>query len=122
MIIYRVQDSEGRGPWRPGFSDKWVEDRDDYGALPPWPIEFPGLHAELTASLVMGKHVGCGCVSLEQLRRWFRPTEIRTLKRYGYHAVQMQVSRILAASDSQCVFERMVPLRDGIEAVELYPN
>lgn len=34
--IYRVQDAEGRGPWRPGFSKYWVCDRDDHDVLIPW--------------------------------------------------------------------------------------
>lgn len=28
--IYRVQDADGRGPFKPGFSRKWVIDRDDH--------------------------------------------------------------------------------------------
>ena len=38
--IYRVQDAQGRGPWKPGFSHRWVEDRPDHYNLPPWFVEF----------------------------------------------------------------------------------
>jgi len=40
LFVYRVQDKEGRGPWRPGFSQIWVETRLDHMFLPPWYVEF----------------------------------------------------------------------------------
>lgn len=65
-------------------------------------------------------HMGCGCRTLEQLRRWFSPSEYAKLVGYGYRAVKMQAGRILAESEIQCVFERAKPLREDIEPVELY--
>lgn len=116
--VYRVQDKHGRGPWKPGFSDRWVEDRPDeeYAALMPWPVQFPNV----LKRAIVGAHLGCGCRTLDQLRRWFTPTEYATLRRFGYSAVQMEVGRILAESDIQCVFERSKPLREGVEKVKLY--
>jgi len=70
---------------------------------------------------IVGMSLGCGCRTLEQLRRWFTPTEYATLRRFGYCAVKMEAGRILAESDIQCVFERAKPLREGVEPVELYP-
>lgn len=117
--IFRVQDKEGRGPWRPGFSHKWVEDRDDHDNLVPWLHEF----GRVDGTAIYGMAIGCGCLTLDQLRRWFTESEYRTLQRYGYHAVKMQVGRVLAASELQCVFERAKPLRCDVERVELYsPN
>jgi len=114
-LIYRVQDADGRGPWRPGFSHKWTEDRTDaeYAALLPWPIEFPGL------VFGYGYH-GCGCQSLAQLRRWIRQSEYATLQRYGYRAVAIEVDRILARSAVQCVFERRKPLNQLVCHARLY--
>ena len=117
--IYRVQDKEGRGPWRPGFSHKWVEDREDHDNLVPWLYEF----GRVDQTAIYGMAIGCGCLTLEQLRRWFTESEYRKLQRYGYHAVRIKVGRVLAASDIQCVFERAKPLRYDVERVELYsPN
>lgn len=115
-IVYRVQDKDGRGPWKPGFSDRWVEDRDDHDNLPPFMYEFVNAldHA------IIGMVFGCGCRTLVQLQRWFTPTEYATLKELGYECVKMEVGRILAESDIQCVFERNKPLRDDVEIVELY--
>lgn len=115
-FVFRVQDAEGRGPWRPGFSHKWVEDRPDeeFAALIPWPLQF----GELPFDPRM--HAGCGCQSLSQLRRWFTESEYRTLLGLGYRAVKMTPERILAASDIQCVFERVIPLNVGVVPIQLY--
>lgn len=117
--MYRVQDDEGRGPWRPGFSQRWVEDRpaSEFAALQPWPSEFGPVHLRA----IFGMHLGCGCTSIVQLRRWFTPTEYRRLLSFGYRAVRMGVGRVLAESAIQCVFERAKPLTQDVEAVELYP-
>lgn len=118
-VVFRVQDKDGRGPWKPGFSQRWVEDRpeEEWAALVPWQMQFGNV---LRRSIVDISR-GSGCRSLEQLRRWFTPTEYATLRSFGYSAVKMEVGRILAESDIQCVFERAKPLRDGAEPVELYP-
>ena len=113
-----MQDKDGRGPWKPGFSRFWVEDRDDHDNLVPWYVEFGDVHRRA----IVGMHMGCGCRSLEQLRRWFTATEYATLQLAGYQAVQMAADRILAESDIQCVFERAKPLHIGVEAVELYAH
>lgn len=86
-------------------------------ALVPWPAQFGNV---LNRSIA-GMSLGCGCRTLEQLRRWFTPTEYVKLRGFGYGAVKMEVGRVLAESDIQCVFERVKPLRDATEPVELYP-
>ncbi|MCK0507967.1 hypothetical protein [Aromatoleum anaerobium] len=115
-IIYRIQDSDGRGPWKPGFSRLWVEDRDDHDLLIPWYQEFGQVHLRA----IVGMHIGCGCRSEDQLRRWFTQTEYARLVEYGYRAVRMPVGRILAESNIQCVFERAKPLRRDVVPFALY--
>lgn len=117
-LVYRVQDRDGRGPWKPGFSQRWVEDRTDeeYAALAPWPIE---VMLELQAS-GRGRHIGYACESLEQLRRWFRPGEYKTLLRYGYRAVKLEVDEVMARSETQCAFARSKPLRIGGKEINLH--
>lgn len=120
--VYRVQDVEGRGPWRPGFSRLWVRDRDDHDNLRTWVEQF-GVGIIPRTGWPFGKHFGCACRTLEQLRRWFTAEEYATLQAYGYQAVSMDVQRVLAESDIQLVFQRARPLRAGVEPVELYgPN
>ncbi len=116
LFVYRVQDGEGRGPWRPGFSHRWVEDRPDHENLLPWPMEF----GRVDRRLLYGEAAGSACRTLEQLRRWFTPSEYRTLQRYGYRAVRLEAGRILAEGPTQCVFGRAKPLREDVKAVNLY--
>lgn len=117
LVVYRVQDDSGRGPWRPGFSKYWCEDREDLDNLIPWTVELPTVLLKRTA----GMHMGCGCRTLEQLRRWFTPAEFKTLNQFGYASVQLEATRILGESDIQLVFERVLPLANCVVPVELYP-
>ena len=114
--VYRIQDKDGRGPWKPGFSRRWVEDRPDHDNLPPWYVEFGPVHHRV----LYGEEMGSGCKTLEQLRRWFTPSEYKTLKMHGYRAVRLEVGRILAESGIQCVFGRAKPLREDAVEIELY--
>src|SRR5207247_592614 len=95
--VFRVQDKDGRGPWKPGFSHRWVEDREDHDKLVPWYTEF----GRVDRRAIYGMAVGSGCRTLEQLRRWFTPSEYRTLRRLGYQAVRLKAGRILAESEIQ---------------------
>jgi hypothetical protein len=116
-IVYRVQDSDGRGPWKPGFSQRWAEDREDWDNLPPWYVEF----GRVDQRGILGMAMGSACLTLEQLRRWFTASEYATLQRYGYRAVRMEVGRVLAESPVQCFIERSKPLHEDVIEVELYP-
>lgn len=115
-FVFRIQDADGRGPWKPGFSHKWVEPRDDHAYLLPWYEEF----GRVDGLMVAGEWGGCGCETLKQLRRWFTESEYRKLKDLGYSAVKMKVHRNLAMSKKQLVFTRMKPLNEDVEIVELY--
>lgn len=91
--VYRIQDRDGRGPWKPGFSRRWVEDRADHDVLRPWFEEF----GRVDKLAIVGFAIGCGCRTVEQLQRWFTPSEYATLLQFGYRAVRLDVGRILAA-------------------------
>lgn len=114
-FVFRVQDKKGRGPWKPGFSQKWVEDRDDLDNL-----QAVYLNEALLNEFKRGMHYGCACESLEQLRRWFTESEYKTLKRYGYRAVMMVVDRIVKKFPTQLIVERKKPLKQHIKIVRLY--
>lgn len=118
IIIYRVQDAEGRGPWRPGMGLMWIDDRPDHENLRPMFEEFP----DVLSRHRPGMSLGCGCRTIPQLQRWFTPAEYRRLLGYGYQAVSMEVGRILGESETQCVFERTKLLRVGATAFNLYDN
>jgi hypothetical protein len=118
MNVYRIQDIEGRGPWRPGFSHTWVEGREDHNNLIPWIVEFGRVDKKLLA----GEFAGSGCKTLIQLRRWFTLAEYETLLYYKYKCVLMGVDRVIAESDIQLFFGRCKPLNVDFQIVDLYQN
>ena len=115
--VYRVQDKEGRGPWKPGFSMKWVENRDDLDNLHPWFREFGDVRRLIPNGMIMGS----ACLSIEQLRRWFTPGEYQTLLGFGYQAVAIEAS-VAVGSDIQCVIYRAKAFEEDAEPIELYPG
>lgn len=111
--IFRIQDADGRGPWRPGLPRRWVDDSTT--AQPPALFEeFPNWK-EL---LKNGCHHGCGCRSIEQMRRWFTKSELWKLRRLGFAIVTMDVDEIIAESDDQIIFARQLPLNEDITIYE----
>ena len=117
VAVLRVQDGEGRGPWKPGFSYTWAEERADLDNLLPWYMEFGQVHLVRRE----GEHFGCGCMTVAQLRRWFTPGEYAFLVAHGYRAVRLEGCRVLAESAIQCVFARWANLRHAVE-FDLYPR
>lgn len=103
--ILRIQDAEGRGPYRPGMSKHWV---DAEGPPPPptWIQEFGDVRSQCGPDECMG----CGCRTLSQLFKWFTPTERVRLHALGYRLVVMWVDRIIVESPNQVVFARKKPL------------
>ena len=116
VVVYRVQDLSGRGPWKPGFSKIWVEERPDHKNLQPWFIEFGWVNKKGLS----GETLGSACKTIEQLRRWFTKQDYEKLKTYGYKSVKIEVNRIIAESDIQCFVGRAKPFNESVEVVELY--
>lgn len=112
--VIRMQDADGRGPYKPGFSAVWC---DNFGPPPPptWMHEFPGLLRRMNEE---GAHYGSACRSVEQIRKWFTPTELLRLHLLGYRLVAMEADRVLAESKNQLVFMRKKPLNEDIEFLD----
>lgn len=109
-FIFRVQDGEGRGPFRPGgFIRRWAEPH--WLKLPTWMEEFGPSVVELRKPW---EHIGCGVRAIEQIRNWFSPGERERLLRLGYNVVSFPIDRVLAESANQVVFARAIPLRDFV--------
>jgi hypothetical protein len=108
--IYRIQDKDGRGPWKPGFSDKWVRQEPDMTLL-PWMFTI-GKRAS-------DEYCGCGCLSKAQLKKWVSKSEYELLLGYGYKAVKLK-GRILGEDINQCVFARRQPLNRNCKEFALY--
>lgn len=114
--IFRVQDLYGRGPWKPGFSHKWIVPREDHNNLVPWYIE----HGNFLDQLPDNKHFGTGCLSIKQLRRWFIKAEYKKLQKFGYQAGMLKDCEIIKKSDIQCVFFKNEPLKYTFTTIKLY--
>lgn len=115
---FRIQDNEGRGPFRPGFSHRWVEERQDHENLLPWMVEIGPVHRRALS----GEHIGSACETLSQLQRWFTESEYRTLLGLGYQCVSISGARVLGRSDTQCVIASVKPFRTVASAIPLYPK
>lgn len=112
--VYRVQDREGRGPWRPGFSRVWADE--DFGPgcedLPSWLVEFgPDL---LARRGLPGEHYGCAVRKPKDLRRWLSDAERMRLAALGFSLVVVKADRILAESKNQLVIASRVPLARAV--------
>ena len=118
LQVYRVQDAEGRGPYKPGMSKRWV---DEDGDPPPLPFvaEFGnGIIGHLNSKIdAYGGACGCACRSVDGLARWFTVTERPRLAALGYRIVSMGVNEVLAESEAQLVFWRLLPLRWNVTLV-----
>ena len=109
--VYRVQAFDGRGPWRPGFSQRWIDgdapaDRLTETAMDLLPIEvWPSLPADMVH--------GSACRTLDGLMRWFTPKERAALAALGFHPVQLTVDVVHAESPWQLLVGRKQPFAIG---------
>lgn len=116
-FVYRIQDADGRGPFRPGFSQKWADDDFAPGMkrLPTWGQEFG--NDLITRTGFAHEHFGSAVRNLDDLGKWFSPSEMHRLHFLGFHIVMMRAGRILAESENQLVIARRHPLRSHIHVV-----
>jgi len=109
--FYRVQDRDGRGPWRPGFSAQWIEADAPAGRLVETVFDLLPL-AELRA-LAREWHLGSACRTRAALLAWFTPAEIARLAVLGFHPVTLRADVVLAESATQALIGRRRPLAEG---------
>lgn len=112
MKLYRIQDKDGRGPFKPGFSHIWIRFRKDSENLKP--LIAPEI------ARIDGEHHAIGCKSIEMLRRWFTKKEYRTLRRHGYQAVIIRDAKVLKEDETQSLFARTTPLNLNVVHFKLY--
>lgn len=117
ITVYRVQDDEGRGPFKPGFSHRWVDADDElddpearFKSRPDVITEF-GL--DIFKKLPKGMHGGCAFRDVDGLFRWFSQREIFKLKRFNYRLVELDADAVIAESPTQLVVARKLPFREG---------
>lgn len=120
MKVYRIQDKDGRGPFKPGFSKRWLdpEPKPNEELLVPWPYQFPDILFRIQVEGTI--NFGCACASPEQLQMWFSESEYNRLKRFGYKSVTLEIDEILGQSDIQLVFRRLKPIKVDAMPFALY--
>ena len=117
-VMYRLQDGAGRGPFKPGFTEKWLSDKDDLDELKPFtPREI--FNAKMKSSVEFPV-IGCCCSSADDLKKWFTKEEYFKLRLLGYKSVMVSQCEFLAAKDYQVLIGRTWPFTKGIKQFELY--
>ena len=109
--VYRVQAADGRGPWRPGWSQQWIDADAPVGRLSETVMDL--LPIATLRALPPTMHYGCGCRSLEALLHWFTPLEQERLSRFGFYPVRLHADAVLAESEWQMFVGRSRPFSDG---------
>jgi len=116
MTVYRIQDKEGRGPYKPGFSHRWTDDTIDPAKRPSIMEEFGW---DICKKAGANQSVGCAFRDMTQLRRWFTAEEIKKLYGFGYAITKMEADAILGESEKQLVIARNKPLHSGVKRLLL---
>lgn len=116
--VYRIQDREGRGPFKPGFSRFWADEEFADGVL-GLPTILQDFGADLITRLGRdGEHFGTAVRTPQELQKWFSNTEMAKLADLGYNPVSLRIDRVLAESSSQLVFAKSAPLTSGAVMID----
>lgn len=111
-LVYRVQDRDGRGPFKPGMTDRW---RDLDGN------DFPPVQAEFGLSwldeIPRGWHCGCAFRGPAHAAEWFSAAECDRLARLGYELVTLSGCRVIRESRHQMIVARPAPFRQRARVV-----
>ena len=102
-IIYRVQDPQGRGPYRPEILDEvFSEDikviLDSHSGDPNRPLP----HMDSIGRWPLKTEI-CGFISVKQALKWFPKYLLQELALYDFHLRQVKVECITAVSIHQCL-------------------
>ena len=81
MVIYRIQDSEGVGPYRSEYLNQWCYCGHNSSKHPTPQQE----------GLRFSNEWYCGFESMKQLRSWFSNGELRKLHRMGLKINRIEV-------------------------------
>ena len=112
--VYRIQDSEGRGPFKPGMSIKWLDENRTF--LPDAQISEQRWIKKIADPEL---HLAYVCTSIEQMKQWISKTEYARLVSLGYRFVKIEVDQIWQL-DGQAIAGRKRQYRKQAEIIKLY--
>lgn len=128
VSLVRVQDREGRGPWRPGFSHQWSTDQNMMVGK-PINMEVKNFAKIVEKAHRAGMHIG-HAVRPENLHLWFTQGELQTLTRLGFTLVDASNCEVLAETKTQALIAWWLPFswlppalgRSGASAASAAPR
>lgn len=112
IVAYRVQAHDGRGPWRPGWSQRWIDEDAPADRLTETIMDLVPIEQLLTLPSTMAW--GCACRTLEALMAWFTRLERERLRAAGFYPVKLNVDVVLKESQWQMLIGRSRPFTDGV--------
>lgn len=107
--LIRLQDKDGRGPWRPGFSKLWMdEEGPDLGL--PIHEDFKDFYTLTQNAHRQEKHIGTA-VRENKVNLWFTGNEMKKLFSMGFKFVDCSDCEILVENDRQAIIASRLPLK-----------
>jgi hypothetical protein len=108
-IFWRVQNSEGKGPYGTAVMSQWCKDRLGHGDF-QHPTLFDMLPWTPSRSPIFtDPNNACGFRSEEQASQWFSKAEMKRLKKLGYTLQQVE-GDLIVEDGRQVYFRRVRPL------------
>ena len=107
--LIRMQDADGRGPWKPGFSIVWT---DPHGPQLPAPVTsaIPNFRSFVMGLHRKGLNIGCA-VRQRNVSKWFTPAEVAKLAELGYHWHDASRCDVVWENEDQALIATRVNLR-----------
>lgn len=109
--LFRIQDRDGRGPWRPGFSVQWIDPEKDDTLCPPMQVEFQNWQSSIRKAQSRGlSHFGCCVSGVRGLHQWFTPAELNRLRGFGFRLVSASALTPICKGRNQIIGASRLPL------------
>lgn len=97
-IVFRVENSEGIGPYRQNDNLDIIDNMANYNQ--PIPYRDNGIERDPLSDEL------CGFISEVQAYDWFSNYQLSLLKERGYTLKKLEVKEITAIGEKQCLFIR----------------
>lgn len=111
-MLLRMQDGNGRGPWKPGFSEQWVDNTRRFD-LPSLQEDFGvDFRPMVDAAFKRGLHLGTAVKGVEKFNQWFTASERVKLAMFGYRIVDASQCEVLGETNWQVVIGSQQPLSE----------
>ena len=111
---YRIQDKEGRGPFKPGMTQHWADTvrnqkKDQKHRIPIFDEQ--GIEYVDKSMFKRGQY-GTVCYSIDHLKMWFSAEERRKMHDLGYYIVEVTGYEIIFKGKCQLLISSPVPLSE----------